>query len=208
MRADLPEHLGTAVVVANELLDNLPFRILERHGRGWREIAVQDRRLVPVALHERPPSEILDDVEPGTRLPWCTGAVQWVGAVLERMDRGHVLCVDYGVRTTAELVGRSWLRTYVRHGRGVDPGASDEPTDVPADVAFDQLPGSVLVETQAEFLRREGIEDLVEEGRRVWAAGAARGDLAAMVGRSRIVEAEALVDPSGLGAFLAAHWEV
>jgi hypothetical protein len=45
-----------------------------------------------------------------------------------------------------------------------------------------------------------GIEDLVEDGRRIWAAGAARGDLEALAGRSRITEAVALTDPEGLGA--------
>ena len=37
-------------------------------------------------------------------------------------------------------------------------------------------------------------------GRRAWDEGAARGDLDALAGRSRRREAEALVDPDGLGA--------
>ena len=35
---------------------------------------------------------------------------------------------------------------------------------------------------------------------RIWQAGAARGDLEAIAGRSRGVEAAALTDPGGLGA--------
>ena len=48
--------------------------------------------------------------------------------------------------------------------------------------------------------RRSGIDELVDEGRRAWEAGAARGDLEALAGRSRVTEAAALTDPAGLGA--------
>ena len=54
--------------------------------------------------------------------------------------------------------------------------------------------------TQAEWLRELGIDELVEEGRRRWDEGAARGDLDALAGRSRVNEAAALTDPAGLGA--------
>jgi len=60
--------------------------------------------------------------------------------------------------------------------------------------------------TQAQFLQRWGIDELVTEGKRVWEAQAARPGLEAMRMRSRISEAEALLDPSGLGNFLVAEW--
>jgi hypothetical protein len=49
-------------------------------------------------------------------------------------------------------------------------------------------------------LRSLGIDALVHEGRAAWEAGAARGDLEALVGRSRVSEAAALTDAGGLGA--------
>jgi len=59
----------------------------------------------------------------------------------------------------------------------------------------------VMSETsQADWLDGLGVRELVDEGRRTWAAGAHRGDLAAIAGRSRAVEAAALTDPGGLGA--------
>ena len=58
-----------------------------------------------------------------------------------------------------------------------------------------------------EFLRAHGIDELVEEGRAAWQANAAVGDLAALKARSRIREAEALLDPAGLGAFTVLEWE-
>jgi hypothetical protein len=53
--------------------------------------------------------------------------------------------------------------------------------------------------SQTEWLRSLGIDALVDEGRRRWDARAHLGDLEAVAGRSRSVEASALTDPSGLG---------
>ena len=79
------------------------------------------------------------------------------------------------------------------------------------EVAVDQL---AVVRTpdvdvdQAAWLRGWGLDDLVDQGRRDWESGAARGDLAAIRGRSRAVEAEALCDPAGLGAFRVLEWNL
>ena len=60
--------------------------------------------------------------------------------------------------------------------------------------------------TQAQFLRRWGIDELVTAGVSAWTAHAARPDLAALAMRSRPIEAAALLDPDGLGAFMAVEW--
>ena len=70
------------------------------------------------------------------------------------------------------------------------------------------LPRPDDVTTQAEFLRRHGLDELVEEGRRLWQAGAAAPDLTALTGRSRLQEADALTEPDGLGGFTVAQWLV
>ena len=80
--------------------------------------------------------------------------------------------------------------------------------DVTAQVCLDQLPEADTVRTQAQFLQRWGIDELVEEGRAAWAAAAAAPDLAALRMRSRIREAESLLDESGLGSFYALEWTV
>jgi hypothetical protein len=64
------------------------------------------------------------------------------------------------------------------------------------------------VSTQRQFLRRWGIDELVAEGREAWARAAASPDLSAVAMRSRAREAEALLDPVGLGAFTVAEWIV
>jgi SAM-dependent MidA family methyltransferase len=146
----------------------------------------------------------------GARAPLQDEAAAWMASALGAIRRGRVVVLDYA-RTTAEMAARpwrDWLRTYRRHERGghylADPGTQD----ITADVALDQLPRPDDVTTQAEFLRRHGLDELVDEGRRRWQAAAAAPDLAALAGRSRIQEAEALTDPAGLGGFTVAQWLV
>jgi hypothetical protein len=64
------------------------------------------------------------------------------------------------------------------------------------------------VRTQAQFLQRWGIEELVDEGRAAWAAAASAPTVAALAMRSRVREAEALLDPAGLGGFLSLTFRV
>ena len=71
---------------------------------------------------------------------------------------------------------------------------------------MDQLAEPDSVRTQAQFLRRWGIDELVADGEHYWAAHAAAPDLDAIRMRSRSVEARALLDPSGLGTFTVAEW--
>ncbi len=42
-RSELPEDLSNSVVIANELLDNLVFRVIERQPDGWAELFVKNR---------------------------------------------------------------------------------------------------------------------------------------------------------------------
>jgi SAM-dependent MidA family methyltransferase len=192
---ELPDRAD--VIVANELLDNLPVRIIERTPSGWSEVYVPDG-LEPTDL-------VLDvDVPVGTRLPVLDAAYRWVADARCRADR--VVAFDYAVATTSELADRTWLRTYAGHGRGSDPFVAPGSVDITVDVAVDQLPEPTSVSTEAEFLVHWGIDDLVDEGRRIWTERAHLGDLEAVRARSRIGEAEALCDPAGLGGFLVLEW--
>ena len=79
-------------------------------------------------------------------------------------------------------------------------------------MALDQLAAvraPDAVRPQAQFLALHGLDDLVDEGRRVWArAGRASATLPRCAARSRVREAEALTDPAGLGGFTVAEWVV
>jgi SAM-dependent MidA family methyltransferase len=100
------------------------------------------------------------------------------------------------------------LRTYRAHQRGGPPQCDPGEQDITTEVALDQLPAGFTTSTQADFLRRWGIDALVEEGRTVWQARAHLGDLVALRARSRAREADALLDPDGLGGFTVAEWSV
>lgn len=207
MQPDLGDVEG-GVVIANELLDNLPFRVLDHaHDNAWSEVFVAfDEGGVREVL--RPASDVPDRFLglPAGRLPWLEAAGRWVGEVLERQP-ACLLVFDYGRPSTGELMARGgWLRTYRRHERGSDPYRQPGQWDLTTDVGFDQLPAPSELATQAEVLRRYGIDQLVDEGRAHWQRHAAHPDLTAMRMRSRVREAEALLDPDGLGGWMVATW--
>lgn len=201
------------VVIANELLDNLPFRLAVFDGE-WREAFVnvaEDASLTEHLLDAprewawlpaRPPH--------GARVPIQQRAHAWVTATQARLD-GTLLVFDYCTALTAELAAipwRDWLRTYTGHERGEHYLRNTGLQDITAQVCLDQLPPPTAVRTQAQFLSRWGIDELVDEGRVQWTAAAAAPSLAALRMRSRISEAESLLDPTGLGGFLAIEWNV
>jgi SAM-dependent MidA family methyltransferase len=221
-RGDLPdpgELEGPVVVFANELLDNLPVDLLERTADGWAEVRVDAATrggLVEVLVpFEGSVPAGVTDAPVGARIPLQAAAAQWLGAALALAGGGgpggRVVVVDYA-STTAEMATRpmeEWLRTYRAHGRGGRPLEALGTQDITCEVALDQfaevaVPTSAA--TQADWLRAHGIDALVEEGRAVWDERAAVGDLAAVRARSRITEAEALTDLSGLGAFRVLEW--
>jgi NADH dehydrogenase [ubiquinone] 1 alpha subcomplex assembly factor 7 len=217
---DLPSVTFSGLVLANELLDNLPVRIAERSTDGWDEVLValdDDEHLVETTVPAQPTFATFADevaagadVPIGARLPVPVGATDWLIQAAAVLRRGELILVDYAA-PVAELIGRgpgSWLRTYRGHERGRSPldalGERDITCDLPLEhliLAAGRAGFRILREmTQAEWLTGLGIAELVEQGRSTWRARAHIGDLEAIAGRSVVAEAEALVDPSGLGA--------
>lgn len=211
---ELPAITFVGMVLANELLDNLAFDVVVRTDTGWNEIRVGvDESGAIVEVGVPAPDELVRwvdgiDPPPGTRLPVARAAVDWIVAAARHLERGSLVLVDYAAPWD-ELIARAggWLRTYAGHRRGVPPlaapGSQDITIDVPLELVTEAAARSgldVRVETQADWLRGLGIDELVAEGRAAWAAGAAAPDLTALAGRSRSTEAAALTDPSGLGA--------
>jgi SAM-dependent MidA family methyltransferase len=200
------------VVLANELLDNLPFR-LAVFDEGWREAYVTaDGDAFAEVLSERfdpAPSVLPPRAQHGARAPLQDSAATWIGDARRLVHRGSVVVFDYVSATTAALADRpwrEWLRTYRNHERGVHYLAEPGSQDVTVEVALDQFPLPDAVRTQAQWLQRWGIDELVEEGRLTWAAHAAQPDVEALRMRSRVSESEALLDPAGLGAFTVVEW--
>jgi SAM-dependent MidA family methyltransferase len=209
--ADLPRLSAPCVVVANELLDNLPFDLWERRDGAWHSVLV-GADLTEVVLAVEPPAWLAAiDAPDGARVPEQVAARRWLTDAIglaRPADGGRVVAFDY-CSTTAALAARpveAWLRTYRAHERGDPPLDAPGTQDITAEVCLDQLPAPAATSTQAEWLRAHDIDALVAEGARVWSQQAGVGDLAALRMRSRVREAEALLDPSGLGAFMAVEW--
>jgi SAM-dependent MidA family methyltransferase len=217
---DLPAEPFDGVVIANELLDNVPCRLVERQVGGWREVRVTrvGSELIELTVPcDEAAVEQLDrvvpEVLPGARVALQQGAGAWLRRALSVCRRGSVVVIDYTTSTPVMAMRPQWdwLRTYRSHERGVGPLVAPGAQDITVEVAADQL---ALVRpptrssTQAEWLGRHGIGELVDEGRRIWNEQAARPGLAAMRARSRVAEAEALLDPNGLGAFDVLEWDL
>jgi SAM-dependent MidA family methyltransferase len=220
---ELPSVACAGVVLANELLDNLPFDLLEYNGSTWQEVlvgAAGDGDGLVEVLVPAPPDLAAEterlvgaagSVEAGARVPLQRAASAWLRQALGVLEQGRVVVVDY-VDTTAGLARRppgDWLRTYRQHLSGGPPLERPGSQDITSVVAVDQLaavrrPLSDM--SQSAWLEAHGIEALVEEARDLWRARAPLGDLEAMKARSRVHEAEALRDREGLGAFRVIEW--
>lgn len=213
--ADLPERVECGIVIANELLDNLPFRLAVFDG-AWREAFVDvDRHGVLGEVLSAPidplPEWLPARASHGARVPIQSAATEWVTRACRTLGSGRVVAFDYAEARTAVLANRpwrEWLRTYVSHGRGAHYLADLGRQDITADVCLDQYPSPDAVRTQAQFLQLHGIGDLVDEGRREWTAAAALPTVRALTMRSRLRESEALLDPGGLGGFSVMEWRV
>lgn len=193
--AELPAHAD--VIVANELLDNLPFGMLERTDDGWTEVHVAD-------------DGSTEPDDGGPRIPVATRAATWVQDARRRLrPGGRLVCFDYA-DSTAALARRpwtEWVRAFADQEQVPAPFADPGSRDITVVVPRDQLPAPATTWSQAEWLRHHGIESLVEEGRAHWTAHASAPDLAALRMRSRITEAGALLDPDGFGGFWVGEWD-
>jgi SAM-dependent MidA family methyltransferase len=219
---DLPARVPCGVVLANELLDNLPFRLLEGREEGWAEVYVgpgPGEGSLAEVLIDAPPeagriaTQLAPEAPPGARVPLQESVGVWLGGALSVLEAGRVVVIDYS-DTTSSLAARpwrDWVRTYRSQGRGGAPLDHPGDQDVTCEVALDQLarvrqPDASM--TQCAWLRAHGIDHLVASARALWHERAGTGDLAALSARSRVGEAEALCDPTGLGAFRVLEWQV
>jgi SAM-dependent MidA family methyltransferase len=211
-RETMPDHAINGVILANELLDNLPFRLFVFDG-AWLEAFVAqtpDGAFVEV-LHKPSalPAVLPLTAALGSRVPIQDDASTWVNNALSLFERGSLLLFDYCSDTTAEVAAmpwREWLRTYKEHERGghylLAPGSQD----VTAQVVLDQLLTGFVAMTQAQFLQQWGIEELVLEGKEYWEKLSGAPDVAAIKMRSRATEAQSLLASGGLGGFTALEW--
>ncbi len=202
------EPLDPGVVLANELLDNLPFRRVRRRRGALVEVRIglDAGRLAEVEVPCEPDlaALVVDGLGEGQEAVVPTGALALVELLAAKLARGYALLIDYG------SVGGPAGEVHGYRGHAVledvlaDPGSAD----VTAGVDL----GLVAARAEELGLVRHGIVSqwraLLALGYERWAQGerarqadllAARRGLEAVrafEGRSR---ASLLVDPAALG---------
>jgi SAM-dependent MidA family methyltransferase len=217
---ELPETIR-GVVIANELLDNLPVALAQRVDGAWRERWVGADEEGLTFVDAEPRKEVfawLDTyagpVDEGGWVEVQLEARRWVADVLGRLEAGALLLIDYG-DTAENLLPRrkdGTLRTYRAHHLGPHP--LDEPgeTDITADVNFTALldlhPNADLVR-QDDFLAELGLRERLSELRRAELEAARAGDeMERLRIRTLKTEAETLLHPRGLGDFRVLEYRV
>jgi len=212
-RETMPDGPITGVILANELLDNLPFRLFVFDGSWMEAFVAQATGGQFVEVLRTPdvvPSCLPLNAPLGSRAPIQDAAASWVQNSLLKINHGRLLLFDYCSASTAEIAltpWREWLRTYRDQGRGTHYLSEPGSQDITAQVMLDQLPTGLSLSTQADFLKLWGIEELVNEGNAYWENMKHAPDVAAMKMRSRSTEARSLIDQTGLGAFTALSWQ-
>lgn len=210
---EMPETVR-GVIIANELLDNLPMALAQRVSGGWRERWVGLCGDDLVFVDAEPRLEVKDwldtyagEVSDGGWVEVQLTARRWLSDALMRLEAGAIVVIDYG-ETAENLLARrqdGTLRTYRAHHLGPHP--LDEPgeTDITADVNFsalvDMWPESELVR-QDEFLADLGLRDRLSALRLAELDAARAGaEMERLRLRTLKTEAETLLHPRGLGDF-------
>ena len=206
------------VIIANELIDNLPMAVAQRTDQGWRErwVGVEDEALAFVDAPVR--SEVAEwlnrfagPVDVGGWVEVQLAAGRWVREALGMLTQGALVVIDYGdiAENLAPRRRDGTLRTYRSHHLGPHP--LDEPgaTDITADVNFTALLGAagdagakVSLQRQDDFLSELGLRSRLAGLRRSELDLARTGDeMNRLRIRSQVTEAETVLHPRGLGDF-------
>jgi SAM-dependent MidA family methyltransferase len=208
IRTDTRLEHGAHVVLAHELLDNLPFRRVRRTRDGPKEVRVGEDpqgRLVEVPVEAGDDLQAAaDGLDVGEETVVPDGALQFVEDVAAALERGYALVIDYG-----GLGGPGGeVHGYRGHGLVDDVLGKPGETDVTSGVDFALVTqharrhGLVAFPTvtQRQALLVLGFREWTrdERGRQVDLLGQGEGVDAVRVwsGRNR---ANLLVDPSALG---------
>ena len=205
------------VVIANELIDNLPMALAQLTDSGWRErwVGAAGEKFVfvdaPVRNEVRRWLErYAGPVEVGGWVECQLAASEWLEGILDRLNAGALLIVDYGElsENLAHRRPEGTLRTYRAHHLGPHP--LDEPgaTDITADVNFSALIGTAedagwqcTLLRQDDFLEEWGLRDRLAELRTQELAAAGVDEQLRLELRSQRTAGETLLHERGLGDF-------
>lgn len=185
------------VFISNELVDALPFHVLEKRGGRVLELyAAEDGKAVLGELSTRelagPAEAVAESLQEGQRHAVCLEALPWLRETAARLECGVLATIDYGKRLAAGDVNPP--RSYHRHTVGgrllSEPGQRDltAPVDFSALIAQGERLGLAVASfsSMARFLIDHGILDWLPAG----------SDAATVTDRARL---KTLVHPEGMG---------
>lgn len=212
----LPGDLN-GVIIANELIDNLPVSLAVRSGTAWMEHHVgYDGAFIFVEVPARPEiaawaEQFGGEVPEGGIVEVQLAARQWLAAAMNLLAQGNIVLFDYG-GTVEELEPRrqlGTLRTYRGHHIGPDPLLEPGETDITVDVNFSALVAyasscgaTATLHRQDDFLKAWGLRDVVTDLKLRELELARSGDtMGQLTLRSERIDAETLLHPRGLGDF-------
>lgn len=167
------------VVIANEFLDSLPFHRLRSDGEGIREVFLSLRGGEIGEVLRNPEAEGIYDFSKrylggyvrGEEAEACLLAGKWLAGVERALQKGFVLCIDYG-SLSPELYSpgrrKGTFRCFYRHELSSDPYTRVGEQDITADVNFSELMrvgdilglSTVKYTTQGQFLVDWGILEI------------------------------------------------
>jgi NADH dehydrogenase [ubiquinone] 1 alpha subcomplex assembly factor 7 len=208
----LPGELDRALVLANELLDNLPFRRVRATEAGLVEVRVGARRKAMVEV-EIPVATPADEglaaagleLHPGQEATVPVGAFGFVDEMAKVLRSGYLLLIDYGSTEGAPAGEVHGYRSHrVLDDVLADPGESDITAGVDIG-AISRRAVRAGIQTQGWIMQRDALIELGfadwneqqrERQRSLVGTDAASDAVRIWEGRSR---ASLLVDPQGLG---------
>ena len=206
------------VVVANELLDNLPAALAINTPAGWGElfVGVADGALVLVDTPARLPvaswaEAHAGEVPIGSLVEVQIEAGEWVAAALGLVEAGALVAIDYGETSEGLRPRRAegTLRTYRAHHLGPDPLLEPGATDITMDVNFTAMMAAaeaagaaVSLHRQDDFLGELGLTGRLSVLRHHELEAARAGDAMGRLRiRSELEGGRTLLHPRGLGDF-------
>ena len=213
---DLPAR-WRGVVIANELVDNLPTALAQLTKDGWRErwVGLEEEGYVFVDAPVRPEVQHWLDrfagpTRPGDWVECQLAAREWLKEILSLLEAGAVLVIDYGelAENLAHRRAEGTLRTYRAHHLGPHP--LDEPgaTDITSDVNFSALIATCQeagwdcdLVRQDDFLESWGLREQLADLRRQELATAGTDEHLRLSLRSQRTGGETLLHERGLGDF-------
>lgn len=214
---DIPAGID-AVVVANEVLDNMPAALARRTEDGWVEIGVglEGGDLVLVEVPPRDAvvewcEDTFGEVESGSTVSVQVGVAEWIDSVFDHFGKVSMCLIDYGGRSD-ELAIRdpaSIIRTYRKHQSGFDwlqhPGKTDITVDVNVTAVLKAISRAGRIArlmSQNDFLLEHGLDAIIADARGGELLAASKGAVMHQLeNRSERLDMEALIDPTGLGNF-------